>query len=230
MNDPATTCTRTERPYPFGAVLFDLDGVIIDTTELHHRVWDTFARARGYVPSRDELLGTHGRRAEETLRLWFGEALSDGEVNELALERDTLFNRLLATEPVTAIPGLRDFLGDLRRAGVPWAIGTSAVPMNAELSLSRLGLRELFDVMVTAADVARSKPDPEVYLKAAAALGVPPAACLVIEDAVLGIRAARAAGAKCLALTTTFPPDVLRREGPDWLAEDFRSLPFPASP
>ncbi|WP_248913786.1 HAD family hydrolase [Polyangium aurulentum] len=207
-------------------MLFDLDGVIIDTTALHHRVWDTFARARGYVPSHDDLLATHGRRAEETLRIWLGEGPSDRALTELALERETLFNRLLATEPVSAVPGLGDFLGELRRAGVPWAVGTSAVPMNAELSLSRLGLRDQFEVMVTGADVARCKPDPEVYLKAAAALGVPPERCLVIEDAVLGIRAARAARAMCLALTTTFPPDVLRREGPDWLAEDFRRLPF----
>lgn len=226
MNDPARTCTRTARSYPFEAVLFDLDGVIIDTTELHHRVWEAFARARGYAPRRDELLATHGRRAEETLRLWFGEGLGEEEVTALALERETLFNRLLASEPVTEIPGLRAFLAALRGAGVPWAIGTSAVPMNADLALRRLGLREQFEVMITGADVARCKPDPEVYLKAAAALGVAPAACVVIEDAVLGIRAARAAGAKCAALTTTFAPEVLQREGPEWLAADFRSLPF----
>jgi beta-phosphoglucomutase-like phosphatase (HAD superfamily) len=91
-------------------------------------------------------------------------------------------------------------------------------------------LGELFPVRVTAADVTRGKPDPEVYLKAAAALGVAPSACVVIEDSVLGLRAGRAAGARCLALSTTFPRDVLLNEAPTWLAEDFRALPFSVSP
>ncbi|OJH41794.1 HAD family hydrolase [Cystobacter ferrugineus] len=219
----------TFRPYPFDAVLFDLDGVIIDTTELHYRVWDTFARSHGYIPSQAELLATNGRRADETLRSWFGERLGESELVTLIHERETLFNRQLATEPVSAIPGVGEFVSALRRAGIPYAVGTSAVPMNAELALSRLGLRELFDVRVTAADVTRGKPDPEVYLKAAAALGVPPTRCVVFEDAVLGLRAARAAGARCVALTTSFSRDVLLREEPEWIAEDFRSLPVPVA-
>ncbi|EPX58414.1 Beta-phosphoglucomutase [Cystobacter fuscus DSM 2262] len=219
----------SSRPYPFEAVLFDLDGVIIDTTDMHYRAWDTFARSHGYIPSQTELLATNGRRADETLRAWFGERLGESELAALVHEREMLFNRKLAIEPVSAIPGVHEFISALRRAGVPYAVGTSAVPMNAELALSRLGLRELFDVLVTAADVTRGKPDPEVYLKAAAALGVPPTACVVFEDSVLGLRAARAAGAKCVALTTSFPRDVLLREEPEWLVEDFRSMPVSVS-
>ena len=227
MHEPEQTSSQGSRPYPFAAVLFDLDGVIIDTTGLHYRAWEEFGRAHGHVPSRDELLATNGRRAGEVLRVWFGEGLSEEEAAALVLERETLFNRLLATEPVSEVPGVREFLEALRRAGVPRAVATSAVPMNAELSLSRLGLRGMFDARLTAADVVRGKPDPEVYLKAASALGVAPTACLVIEDAVLGVRAALAAGARCLALTTTFPRDVLLQEAPHWLAEDFRTLPSP---
>ncbi|WP_224367664.1 HAD family hydrolase [Hyalangium versicolor] len=229
MHDSAQTGTLTSRSYPFAAVLFDLDGVIIDTTELHYRVWEEFARAHGRVLYRDELQATNGRRAGEVMRAWFGEGLSDQEISALVQERETLFNRRLATEPVSEVPGVREFLEDLRRAGVPRAVGTSAVPMNAELALSRLGLQEMFDARVTAADVSRGKPDPEVYLKAASALGVAPTECLVVEDAVLGVRAARAAGARCVALTTTFPRDVLLQEAPQWLAEDFRTLPAPVA-
>jgi beta-phosphoglucomutase len=220
----------TSRPSPFDAVLFDLDGVIIDTTALHYRVWNTFARARGYAPTEAELLATNGRRGAETLRAWFGPGLAQDDIAAFTLELEALVQHQLATAPVSAVPGVHRFLEDLRRAGVPWALGTSATPANTELSLSRLGLGELFPVRVTAADVVRGKPDPEVYLKAAAALGVAPDACVVVEDSVLGLRAGRAAGARCLALTTTFSRDVLVNEAPTWLAEDFRALPFSVSP
>ncbi|ATB44013.1 beta-phosphoglucomutase [Cystobacter fuscus] len=220
----------TSRPYPFDAVLFDLDGVIIDTTALYYRVWETFARARGRVPTPAELLATNGRRGSETLQAWFGPGLAESDIAAHMHELDAMVRHQLATEPVSAVPGVHRFLEELRRAGVPWALGTSATAANAELALSRLGLSELFPVRVTAAEVTRGKPDPEVYLKAAAALGVAPSACVVIEDSVLGLRAGRAAGARCLALSTTFPRDVLSNEDPTWLAEDFRSLPFSVSP
>jgi beta-phosphoglucomutase-like phosphatase (HAD superfamily) len=86
--------------YPFAAVLFDLDGVLIDTTELHYRVWDEFARSRGFVPSQAQLLATNGRRADETIRDWLGgPALTDDQVTAITADRETYFNRLLATDP-----------------------------------------------------------------------------------------------------------------------------------
>ncbi|MET0405174.1 MAG: HAD family phosphatase [Cystobacter sp.] len=220
----------TSRPAPFGAVLFDLDGVIIDTTALHYRVWETFSRARGFEPTQAELLATNGRRGRETLQAWFGPGLTEEDLAASMQELEVMVQHQLTHGPVSAIPGVHRFVEDLRRAGVPFALGTSATAANAELSLSRLGLGELFSVRVTAADVVRGKPDPEVYLKAAAALGVAPGACVVIEDSVLGLRAGRAAGARCLALTTTFSRDVLEHEAPTWFAEDFRALPFSVSP
>ncbi|MBN8469883.1 HAD family phosphatase [Corallococcus exiguus] len=209
----------------FGAVLFDLDGVVIDTTELHYRVWDEFARERGYVPTREQLLATNGLRAGETLRAWFGAELDDEQVAELTDDRERAFHRLLDHEPVSPVPGVGAYLMSLKRAGVPWALGTSALAQNAERALERVGLEHLFPVRVTSTDVSRGKPDPEVYLKASAALGVPPHACVVFEDAVAGLRAARAAGAACVAVATSFPREVLVRERPDWLVKDFRDLP-----
>ncbi|RKH14319.1 HAD family phosphatase [Corallococcus sp. CA047B] len=215
---------------PFDAVLFDLDGVVIDTTELHYRVWEDFARERGYTPTREELLATNGRRAGETLRAWFGAALSDEEVEALTYDREMAFHRLLEHEPVSAVPGVGAYLRSLGQAGVPWALGTSALADNAELALERVGLQHLFPVRVTSTDVTRGKPHPEVYLKAASALGVAPGGCVVFEDAVAGLRAARAAGAACVAVATSFPRDILVREQPDFLVKDFRDLPAPLRP
>jgi beta-phosphoglucomutase len=211
--------------YPFSAVLFDLDGVVIDTTALHYRVWDEFARSRKYTPSDAELLATNGRRAGETIRAWLGTSLDDSEVTALTSQRETLFNRLLATEPVSAVAGVEAFVARLTVAGIPRAVVTSAIPANAELSLKRVGMQKAFDVIVTASDVKRGKPDPEGYLKAAAALAIPIANCVVIEDSIPGIRAAKASGARCIALATTFPRDILAAERPDWLVNDFLDLP-----
>ncbi len=214
------------RSYPFAAVLFDLDGVVIDTTELHYRVWTEFARERGHTPTRAELLATNGRRADETIRAWLGSAeFDDQTLATLTAARETHFNRLLASEPISQVAGVKAFVAALIAARIPRAVATSAVPANARLSLARVGMEETFDAVITAADVRNGKPDPEPYLKAAAKLNVPATRCLVIEDSISGIKAAKAAGARCLALATTFPRDALAVERPDWLASDFRDLP-----
>ncbi len=116
-------------PYPFSALLFDLDGVLIDTTALHYRVWDEFARSRGFVPTRDQLLATNGRRADETIRLWLGESLTDPQVAAITADRETYFNRLLAVEPVPGRPRRTQILvHSLRAANIPMAVATSAHP------------------------------------------------------------------------------------------------------
>jgi beta-phosphoglucomutase len=218
------------KPFPFTAVLFDLDGVLIDATDLHYRVWDEFARARGFVPSREQILATNGRRADETIRLWLGSSLTDHQVAAIAAERETHFNWLLEKESVRVLPGATEFVHALQRSAVPMAVATSATPENARLSLSRARMEGIFDIVITAADVANGKPDPEPYLKAAERLGVSATTCLVIEDSVLGIRSAKSAGAKCLALATTFPRESLSVESPDWLVASFAEIPFAIRP
>jgi beta-phosphoglucomutase len=218
------------KPFPFTAVLFDLDGVLIDATDLHYRVWDEFARARGFVPSREQILATNGRRADEMIRLWLGSNLTDHQVAAIAAERETYFNRLLEKESVPVVPGAAEFVHALQRSSVPMAVATSATPENARLSLSRATMEGIFDIVITAADVANGKPDPEPYLKAAERLGVSATTCLVIEDSVSGIRSAKSAGAKCLALATTFPRESLSAESPDWLVASFADIPSAIRP
>ena len=113
----------------------------------------------------------------------------------------------------------------MAKAGIPRAVVTSAVPANADLALLRVGLDHAFDAVITAADVLHGKPAPDGYVKAAAAVGVSAAKCVVIEDSVLGIRAAKAVGARCVALATSLPRHVLTAERPDWLLADFTELP-----
>ena len=212
-------------PFPYAAVLFDVDGVIIDTTELHYAVWDAFARRHGHAPTADELLATNGRRAGETIRQWLGDALDDAAVASLTADREMLFHQRLVTDPVTAVRGVTTFVNRLEAAGVATAVVTSAIPANAELALARVGLAGRFGVVVTAADVTHGKPHPEPYLTAAARLGVAADRCLVVEDSIPGLQAGQAAGAACLALTTTVPRASLEAVRPTWIADDFTTLP-----
>lgn len=212
-------------PYPFAAVLFDLDGVLIDTTAICYRVWDEFGRSRGFVPTNDQLLATNGRRADETIRLWLGPTATDHQIAALTADLAASHGRLLATEPMPPVPGAAEFVRALQCAALPLAVATSATPENARLALARIGLGDAFETVVSAADVANGKPHPEPYLTAARRLGVSATASLVVEDSVSGIRAAKAAGARCLALTSTFSAEVLAAESPDWIVPGFTHLP-----
>src|SRR5262245_38827388 len=117
--------------YAFDAVLFDLDGVIIDTTNLHYRLWTEFSERRGHSPTQDDLISTNGRRAEETIRNWFGTDLSDDVVADMLAERERHGTELLASEPLDAVPGVQHFVAALKKAGVMVAVATSAIPVNA---------------------------------------------------------------------------------------------------
>jgi beta-phosphoglucomutase len=214
-------------PYslPFDAILFDLDGVLIDTTDLHYRLWREFAARHGYTPSPKELIASNGCRAETTIRNWLGHDLPAERVEELIVEREWHASRALETEAFSAVLGAREFVRSLQQVRHPIAVATSAVPDNARLSLERIGLADVFEVVVTAMDVDRGKPHPDCYLEAAQRLKVNPKNCLVIEDSLMGVRAGKASGAQVLALATTFPRETLFELEPHWMATDFCDLP-----
>ena len=220
--------TPSRIPYPFAAVLFDLDGVIVDNTALHRQIWEEFLRRHGFEPTAADLRATDGRRAEEIIARYFSrDRLSPAQAAQLVEERETLYGERLVRGPVRPVAGVEGFLRGLARLRVPCVLATSAQPPNVERVLGKLGLRESFLAWVTAADVTHGKPAPEVYLKAAARAGVAPQRCLVIEDALAGVQAAKAAGAACLGLTTSVSATALAENGADWTASDFNGLPDP---
>lgn len=211
--------------FPFQAVLFDMDGVIVDNMPLHRRVWTEFARERGLNPSVEAIRALDGRRAADIIACLFGADLPPEAVAALAKAREERYRATLGHETLQEVAGARDFLRRLGALDVPRVLATSATPGNAEVIMSRLDLAACFEARVTAADVSRGKPDPEVYLTAAARVGADPTRCLVVEDALPGVRAARAASARCLGLMTSEPEAALREAGADWVAPDFTRLP-----
>src|ERR1700740_1623064 len=195
-------------------VLFDLDGVLVDSTPAVARVWTIWANKHGFVP--DEVVRqAHGRPSITTIRELLPNADHDAE--NRAVERGEIED----VEGVIPLPGALEILQALPRDR--WAIATSCTRRLAEVRIRAAGL-PVPKHMITSTDVQRGKPDPEPYIKAAKILGLSPADCIVMEDAPAGIRAGKAAGARVLAPRTTAPDAELTRSGATWIANDLASL------
>lgn len=198
------------------AVIFDFDGVVIDSHDAHGRSWFALAGELGHDLSHETFVSTFGQRNESILPFlgWANEG--DGERIQLLGDRkESLYRDILRAEGIEPLPGVVALLNDLKANGIPCAIGTSTPRANVECVLEITGLAGYFADIAASEDVSRGKPDPEVFLKAAAKLGADPAACVVIEDAQVGLRAAKAAGMKALGVTTTHPAESLAPETPD---------------
>lgn len=185
------------------AILWDLDGVLVDTAGLHYQAWHQLLSELGRSLSEEEFRRTFGLRNDLILREMLGEA-SDEEVERLSERKEALF-RQHAAGRVSPLPGAVELVRRAQDEGRRMALVTSTPRANIDLVLTGAGLAGAFDTIVAAEDVSRGKPDPEGYLLAARRLGVAPERCLVIEDAPGGIEAARRAGMRSLAVTTTRP-------------------------
>jgi sugar-phosphatase len=195
-------------------VLFDLDGVLVDSTPAVARVWAGWAREHGFEP--DEVVRkAHGRPSIATIR----ELLRDGD--HVAEDREVERREIADVDGVVPLPGAMEILRALPLDR--WAIVTSCTRRLAGVRIAAAGLPQPRH-LVTSSDVQRGKPDPEPYLKGAQSLGVPATDCVVIEDAPAGIRAGKAAGARVLALRTTAEEVELREAGADWIFEDCSEL------
>jgi len=189
------------------AVLWDLDGVLVDTALFHYQAWCQLLSELGRSLSEEEFRRTFGLRNDLILRDMLGEVSAE-EVKRLSERKEALF-RQHAAGRVTLLPGAAKLVRRSRDRGRRTALVTSTPRANIDFVLEQVGLRGAFDTIVAAEDVSRGKPDPEGFLLAARRLGVAPERCLVIEDAPGGVEAARRAGMHSLAVTTTRPREDL---------------------
>ena len=190
------------------AFIFDIDGTIIDSMPFHERSWDVFLMGRG-VPAvgADFFRRTAGRTGVEVMRELFG-PLSEGDAHAFVREKEAIYRELFAPE-FREIAGFTAFARKAKAAGVRLACATAGDPDNIAFALGGLALQGFFDAAVGAHDVARGKPEPDLFLLAAARIGADPRECLVFEDAPLGIEAARRAGMRAVAITSTVPAEEL---------------------
>jgi sugar-phosphatase len=200
-------------------VLFDLDGVLVDSTPAVARVWTKWAQRHGFI-AEEVVRQAHGRPSIATIRELLPNADHDAENREV--ERGELED----VEDVIPLPGALELLRALPIDR--WVIATSCTRALALVRIRTAGLPEPKHLF-TSDDVVHGKPNPEPYLKAATSLGADPMRCLVIEDAPAGIRAGKAAGTRVLALRTTAPDAELLASGADWIAKDLASVRLEAA-
>jgi beta-phosphoglucomutase len=182
------------------AALFDLDGVLVDSYAAHMRSWRRLAAEEGLPFSERELARSFGRTSRESIATyWPGRA---SETARLDARKEALFRAEIG-ERFPVMDGARELVEALRAADFALAVASSAPPENVQLALARLGFADCFGAVVTGGDVHRGKPDPQVFLLAAQRLGAPPARCVVVEDAPVGVAAAHAGGMKAVALLST---------------------------
>lgn len=192
--------SRTNRPKK--AVIFDLDGVLVDTGLAHKQAWFALAEKQGVNMSDDFFAATFGMTNDRILPMLFGRPLSSRQLKQLSDWKEQLYRRIIADKLVPD-ERLENLLAGLKKKGFSLAIGSSAPKANLDLIRERLRFDRYFDAYVTSEDVAEGKPSPQVFLKAAVKLSIPPRDCVVVEDAVAGIEAAKAAKMAVIALTTT---------------------------
>ena len=198
------------------AVIWDVDGTLVDTAELHFQSWLRLARELDKPFTRADFAATFGRRNPEIIRALFDSHYSEAEIDELGFRKEEYY-RAGARRGVQLLPGVRALLEGLRDAGFKQAIGSSAPRQNLDLILDLTQTAPFFAALVSQEDTQRGKPDPKVFLLAAAKLGVAPTNCVVMEDAVAGVQAAKAGSMKCVAVTFVghHAPELLKQAGAD---------------
>jgi beta-phosphoglucomutase family hydrolase len=193
---------------PTLAVIFDVDGVLTDSYQPHFLSWQLMFEEIGVAFGEEQFRRTFGRTNPDIFHELYPGQLSPERVRELGDRKEVLYREVIA-ESFTPMPGAVELIDALTAAAFALGVGSSGPPENVALTLDKLGRRERFGAVVTGADVTRGKPDPQVFLLAAERLGLPPASCLVIEDAPQGVEAARRAGMACIAITGTAQRDAL---------------------
>lgn len=187
------------------AVIFDLDGTLLDNNYYHRVSWIEYLENIGrHISEKEFNEKMNGRTNKDVIEYIFGKGLSEGEIREKALEKEAVY-RSIYSPYIKPVPGLLAFLDLLRDKNIPMAIATSGIQPNIDFMFEHVPIKTYFSAVVNSSHISRGKPDPEIYLKAAAMLAVAPASCLAFEDAVVGITSAKAAGMKVVAVATTEP-------------------------
>jgi len=192
------------------AVLWDLDGTLVDSEDHHWQSWQHALALDGVSVTRDQFKSTFGQRNEAILRGWLGPGASMERITRVADVKEVEYRRLAAQHGLTPLPGAAEWLVRLQAAGWKQAIASSAPRENVDVMLRALHLEAYFDAIVSSEDVTRGKPEPDVFLTAAKRLAVPPGRCIVVEDAPAGVEAAKRAGMRSIGVNrgTPLPADM----------------------
>lgn len=204
------------------SVIFDMDGVIINSNPYHKKAWIAFCKQHNIAISKEDLeTKIFGRTDKDALPILFNKPLEKEIIAAYGSEINRTYRELFEKK-IKPLPGLKDFLDDLKMADIKYAIATSAPPVNVEYVLTKTYLKDYFDIIVDDTMVTKGKPDPQIYLLTAERLNVSPSDCIVFEDSLAGIESAHAAGMKVVGVTTTHSEEELNHT--NFTIQDFRDI------
>jgi beta-phosphoglucomutase family hydrolase len=205
------------------AVIFDMDGVIVDTAEYHFKAWHDTLMQFGVDFKRGDFPRIFGRRDDAIVKLLLGNSRSSDEVMKISLEKEAYYRSIL-TGNIRSLPGAVTLIKSLKRGGFKLAVASSAVPENIEVVLESVGVRSDFDAVVNGFEVTESKPSPQIYLKAAEKVVVATDNAVVVEDAVIGVEGAKRGGIKAVAVTTSHRREEFAVVNPDIIVDSLEEL------
>lgn len=204
------------------AVIFDLDGTLIDNNAYHLQSWIKYLKNKNREISEEEYkANVNGRTNKDVIEYIYQRKMEDAEAMVYAHEKEAIYRELYQPH-ITPVAGLLPLLQKLKDLRISMAIATSGIQVNIDFMFDNIPMREYFDVIVNSAHISKGKPDPEIYIKTAELLNVAPENCLVFEDAVVGINSAKAAGMKVVGVLTTHSAAELA--GADVLIRDYTEL------
>jgi beta-phosphoglucomutase len=207
------------RPQP-RAVLWDVDGTLLDSAEYHWLAWQETMAAEGHAVTYEQFISTFGQRNETILHEWLGPDLATRELERIAEAKERRYRHLIQTRGAECLPGVRRWLERLHQEGWHQAVASSAPLLNIQTILEALAIGKCFDAVASSEDVQRGKPDPQVFLAAAAKVAVPPQRCIVVEDAPAGIEGGRRAGMRTIGVRSSHA--TLQA---DWVVRSLDELP-----
>jgi beta-phosphoglucomutase len=183
-----------------------MDGTLIDSEELHWIAWRTAMANEGIAITREQFLSTFGQRNDSILPQWLGPGATAERIDKIANAKEELYRELVRKDGISPLPGVMHWLQRLHEQGWLQAIASAAPRANIEAILEALGTPQFFQAIVSAEDVHKGKPDPEVFLTAASRVSASPANCIVVEDAPAGVEGARRGGMRSIGVSRTGNP------------------------
>lgn len=206
------------------AALFDLDGTMLDNNEVHYKAWKKYLKDSGMdISDEDFKKNISGRTNQDAVEHIYNKKMSGEEASKYYLEKERIYREMYEKD-IAPIKGLPEFLKDLHEHRIVMAIATSGIQVNIDFMFEHLPIKQYFKKIISSKDIAKGKPDPEIFLKTAEVLGVLPGDCVVFEDSTAGVKSGKAAGMKVVALTTTHSSEELKEA--DLVINDYTEIDF----
>ena len=206
------------------AVIFDLDGTLLDNNDVHLKAWKQYLKENEkQISDEDFKENISGRTNKDAIEHIYQKEMTEDEASKYYLEKEEIYRKMYRSD-IAPITGLQDFLEELHKHKIAMAIATSGIQVNIDFMFDHVPIKKYFKKIVNSGDVSKGKPDPEIFLKAAEALHIPKENCIVFEDSMAGVQAGKSAGMKVVALTTTHTPEELKEA--DLVIKDYNEIDF----